>query len=318
MKPVLRKSVLSLAMAASLLGSATWSTASHACAAEAYVTSICVMSMRGSYAFDGYVLANGAQLAANQYAAVFSLLGNTYGGDGVRTFNLPDMRGRVVLGAGSYTDKSGSQIYQPGQTGGLMTNAGSVTLTAANLPPHAHTLSPSTATPANGVTVSTGIGSLKVAMAGLTATTTLGTLAASTSLTGVTASASASGLTLNASSNATLVNSPSGALLGTTTLPGSKIYSTGGPLVAMQAGSIAGTLPVTFAGSSPTTTLSGAPATTISGNPSLTGAPAVAVGGQTDVAGKGAPATAIVPTMMPYLAMNYYFSITGMYPVNNQ
>jgi microcystin-dependent protein len=44
---------------------------------------------------------DGRQLDVNRNIALFSILGTMYGGDGVATFALPDLRGRVVAGADS-------------------------------------------------------------------------------------------------------------------------------------------------------------------------------------------------------------------------
>lgn len=68
---------------------------------------------------------HGQQLSISENAALYSLLGTTYGGDGVRTFNLPDMRGRFPLGAAS----SGGKVVALGQIGGSTTSP--VTSTAA-------------------------------------------------------------------------------------------------------------------------------------------------------------------------------------------
>ena len=65
-------------------------------------------------------------IAAN--TALFSLLGTTYGGDGRTTFALPDLRGRVSVGA--------SDTIPLGMTFGEE----STTLTLAKLPEHAHAL----------------------------------------------------------------------------------------------------------------------------------------------------------------------------------
>src|SRR3954468_23535555 len=46
----------------------------------------------------GWALCEGQMLAINQNQALFSLLGTIYGGDGVSTFALPDMRGRIGIG----------------------------------------------------------------------------------------------------------------------------------------------------------------------------------------------------------------------------
>jgi microcystin-dependent protein len=51
----------------------------------------------GNYAPNHWAFCDGASMPITQQDVLFSLLGTTYGGDGVRTFNLPDMRGRVPM-----------------------------------------------------------------------------------------------------------------------------------------------------------------------------------------------------------------------------
>lgn len=82
----------------------------------------------------GWALCQGQTLSIAQNNALFSLLGTQFGGDGVTTFRLPDLRGRVMLGQGRAP--SGS-TYSMGQAQGQE----SVTLTVAQLPEHAHTFS---------------------------------------------------------------------------------------------------------------------------------------------------------------------------------
>ena len=57
----------------------------------------------GNFAYRNFAFCNGQFLPINQNQALFSLLGTTYGGDGVTTFALPNFRGRVPihLGAGA-------------------------------------------------------------------------------------------------------------------------------------------------------------------------------------------------------------------------
>ena len=50
----------------------------------------------GSYAPEGRALCDGAALPIAQNDILFALLGTTVGGDGVNTFKLPDLRGRVM------------------------------------------------------------------------------------------------------------------------------------------------------------------------------------------------------------------------------
>ena len=74
---------------------------------------------------NGWALCDGQVLPINQNQALFSLLGTTYGGNGVTTFALPDLQGRTVLGTGG-----SSGLGTLGQVSG----ASSVALTTANLP----------------------------------------------------------------------------------------------------------------------------------------------------------------------------------------
>ena len=83
-----------------------------------------------NFAPTGWALCNGQTLPINQNQALFSILGTTYGGDGVTTFNLPDLRGRTPVHFG--TGGSGNQVSL-GQVGG----AESVILNG-NQSPHTH------------------------------------------------------------------------------------------------------------------------------------------------------------------------------------
>ena len=51
---------------------------------------------------SGWLLCAGAAVSRNAYSALFAIIGTTYGaGDGVTTFNLPDLNGRVPVGKGA-------------------------------------------------------------------------------------------------------------------------------------------------------------------------------------------------------------------------
>jgi microcystin-dependent protein len=50
---------------------------------------------------DNWVACNGQALPISQFSALFQLIGTTYGGDGVQTFNVPDLRGRVPISQGN-------------------------------------------------------------------------------------------------------------------------------------------------------------------------------------------------------------------------
>jgi microcystin-dependent protein len=134
-------------------------------------------------------------------------------------------------------------------------------------------------------------------MTGLNATTTMA---------GVTGSVSGSDLLLNATSNTAVTGAPgSTAALASTGL--TKIYATGvTPNVKMANGSIGGTAGVIFNGN-PTTTITGTPSTT------LTGVPLVTIGGVTGAIGGNTP----INNMQPYLVLNYYIAVQGVYPSPN-
>jgi len=87
----------------------------------------------GNFAPNGWFLCHGQLLPIHAYTALFSILGTTYGGNGVNTFGLPDLQGRVPVGAGK---SAFGTFYDLGQTGG----AESIWLTQAQLPSHTHTL----------------------------------------------------------------------------------------------------------------------------------------------------------------------------------
>ncbi|CAA7624971.1 phage tail protein [Magnetospirillum sp. UT-4] len=63
-----------------------------------------------------FKLCNGAQLSVQQYPALFSIIGNTYGGDGKTYFKLPDLRNRMAVGAG--TNPVTGVPYPLGASGG--------------------------------------------------------------------------------------------------------------------------------------------------------------------------------------------------------
>lgn len=85
-----------------------------------------IIAFSGNFAPRGFALAQGQILSIAQNTALFSLFGTQFGGNGQTTFALPDLRGRVMLGAGSN--------FFVGQQFGAATT----TLAEANLPPHTH------------------------------------------------------------------------------------------------------------------------------------------------------------------------------------
>ena len=82
-----------------------------------------------SFAPKGWAFCNGQLLLINQNQALFSILGTNYGGNGILTFALPDLRGRAPA-------HIGSELQQQGQVGGVE----SVTLALNQLAGHSHSL----------------------------------------------------------------------------------------------------------------------------------------------------------------------------------
>jgi len=102
-----------------------------------------IMMTGFGFAPRGFALCNGQLLPISQNAALFSLLGTQYGGNGVSTFQLPDMRGRTPVGAGTSADPGWQPSpYSMGQSAGAET----VTLTGQQLPAHFHSLGTNTGT----------------------------------------------------------------------------------------------------------------------------------------------------------------------------
>jgi microcystin-dependent protein len=60
-----------------------------------------VMPFAGNFVPTDYLPADGRLLQIADYNALFSLIGTFYGGDGMTTFALPDLRGRTIIGASS-------------------------------------------------------------------------------------------------------------------------------------------------------------------------------------------------------------------------
>lgn len=60
-----------------------------------------IMPYAGAAAPPGWLMCDGSAVSRTTYANLFSVLGTAFGaGDGVETFNLPDLRGRTPVGAG--------------------------------------------------------------------------------------------------------------------------------------------------------------------------------------------------------------------------
>lgn len=91
-----------------------------------------------NFAPQGWAFCAGQLLPISQNTALFALIGTFYGGNGTTNFALPNMQGCIPTGQGS---GAGLSSYEIGEASGAAT----VSLIAANLPAHTHTL-PASAT----------------------------------------------------------------------------------------------------------------------------------------------------------------------------
>jgi len=119
-----------------------------------------------NFAPKNWAFCDGQLLPIAQNPALFSLLGTLYGGDGITSFALPNMQGRVLIHDGQ---GAGLSYYQQGDMGGTT----SVTLTQNEMPAHSHPVVASTSladqTEASGhVFAMAGQGNLYGAQAGAT------------------------------------------------------------------------------------------------------------------------------------------------------
>ncbi len=87
----------------------------------------------GNFAPLNWFICNGQELNISAYSSLFSILGTQYGGDGITTFALPDLRGRSPLGAGA---GPGLTTRYAGDKVGTET----VALTTHEIPNHLHTI----------------------------------------------------------------------------------------------------------------------------------------------------------------------------------
>jgi microcystin-dependent protein len=92
-----------------------------------------IMMFAGNFAITGWQMCNGQTLPISQYAALFSIIGTYYGGNGTSTFQLPNLQGRVPIHQGT---GAGLPTYVVGEVGG----AESTTLLYNNMPLHNHQL----------------------------------------------------------------------------------------------------------------------------------------------------------------------------------
>jgi microcystin-dependent protein len=99
---------------------------------------------------NNWAFCDGTEMQIAQNTALYSLLGTIYGGNGTSTFKLPDLRGRVMIGAG---EGPGLKKYDQGKSGGaeacttLVAHSHTGTLTNASATIKAYSASGTSANP---------------------------------------------------------------------------------------------------------------------------------------------------------------------------
>jgi microcystin-dependent protein len=94
-----------------------------------------VMMTGWGFNSKGFALCNGQLLPIQQNAALFSLLGTYYGGNGTTNFSLPNLQSSTPVGQGSSVDPAWQPSPYPiGMTGGVE----NVTLLQMQMPSHTH------------------------------------------------------------------------------------------------------------------------------------------------------------------------------------
>ncbi len=101
-----------------------------------------------NWAPHGWIGCFGQLLSISQSQALYSLVGDRYGGDGRSTFGIPDLRGRRPIGSGQ---GPATNNYPWGARGGVE----QVGLSTDHLPAHSHPLSSATPPPIDATTVMT-------------------------------------------------------------------------------------------------------------------------------------------------------------------
>lgn len=266
-----------LTLAAVTAAAASWSTASYACTPEPYLSAVCILAWTRND-LRGYAPASGQLMSISQNSALFALLGTTYGGDGQSTFGLPDLRGRVPIGAGTGTD---GITYALGQKAG----SANITLNQTQMPAHTHPLS--------AVNLSSATATIDLSKA----------TGASAALSGATFTVDTSKLTLRASATPAGTSAPTNAALAEAAGPANRLYTSTAPNVDMAAGTFGGSIAVSSSAVLPVT---------------LPASVNVALGGTlpasvTGVTGGSTP----VSVMQPYLAMYYFIATQGVFPSSN-
>ncbi len=117
-----------------------------------------------NYAPQGWALCDGSILSIQSYSALYALIGTTYGGNGVTTFALPDLRGRVAIGQGQGAGLTNRVI-------GSVAGTEKTYLTVSNLPVYTSTATV-TGSASGKIMASTDAGTTSIATGAVLASST--------------------------------------------------------------------------------------------------------------------------------------------------
>jgi microcystin-dependent protein len=108
-----------------------WLDLATASGATAVLPPGAITAFGGGAAPDGWLLCDGAAVSRTVYSLLFTAIGTTYGaGDGTSTFNVPNLKGKVMAGY----DSAEAEFNALGKAAGEKTH----TLTASEMPSHGH------------------------------------------------------------------------------------------------------------------------------------------------------------------------------------
>lgn len=85
----------------------------------------------GNFAPRSWAYCDGTALSISEYSALYAVIGDTYGGDGITNFELPNLYSRIAIGTGTGPGLPGVSL---GEVGGTET----VTMTINQMPAHTH------------------------------------------------------------------------------------------------------------------------------------------------------------------------------------
>jgi microcystin-dependent protein len=91
----------------------------------------------GTFAPNNWAYCNGQLLEIRQYSQLYAVIGASYGGDGSRTFALPDLQDKAPMGAGAGPGRTSRKL-------GDTSKESSYKLDTSTMPAHSHALNGTT------------------------------------------------------------------------------------------------------------------------------------------------------------------------------